>query len=262
MANFRLYGKQPFKVAVLHGGPGAAGEAAPVARELSYMAGVIEPLQTATTIDGQVRELRRVLKKNAVVPVILIGHSWGAWLAFIFAARYPELTAKIILVSSGPFTEQYATSIMPMRLNRLNEAMRIEALSLIASLENPMIKDKNTLMQCFGHLLSKSDSYNPLPEHDEFIKCDYKINQKVSTEAGELRRSGKLLELSRNIKCPVVAVHGDYDPHPAAGVKEPLSQTLQDFRFILLEHCGHEPWLEKEVKDNFYLILKNEISHS
>jgi len=50
MKNLRKYGEAPFKVAVIHGGPGAPGEMAPVARELSSVSGVLEPLQTATTI--------------------------------------------------------------------------------------------------------------------------------------------------------------------------------------------------------------------
>lgn len=46
----RRYGKSPFITAVIHGGPGAAGEMAPVARELSRTGGVLEPLQTAETV--------------------------------------------------------------------------------------------------------------------------------------------------------------------------------------------------------------------
>ena len=33
--NLRTYGEAPFNIAVIHGGPGAAGEMAPVARELA-----------------------------------------------------------------------------------------------------------------------------------------------------------------------------------------------------------------------------------
>jgi len=48
MKNLRIYGNPPFKVAVLHGGPGATRQMAPVARELSLKRGVLEPLQTAS----------------------------------------------------------------------------------------------------------------------------------------------------------------------------------------------------------------------
>jgi pimeloyl-ACP methyl ester carboxylesterase len=66
-----------------------------------------------------------------------------------------------------------------------------------------------------------------------------------------------LLELAQLVKSPVVAIHGDHDPHPAEGVREPLSQNVNDFRFILLEECGHTPWIESNARDKFYVILKS-----
>ena len=75
----------------------------------------------------------------------------------------------------------------------------------------------------------------------------------------ELRRNGKLLELGEYIRCPVVAIHGDYDPHPAEGVQTPLSAILKNFRFILVNNCGHKPWIEREARDKFYGILKEEL---
>lgn len=41
-----------------------------------------------------------------------------------------------------------------------------------------------------------------------------------------------LLEMGRTIQCPVIAIHGDYDPHKAEGVHEPLSTVLNTFRFV------------------------------
>src|SRR5450759_1323153 len=106
MENFRKYGSSPFRVVVIHGGPAAAGSVAPIARKLGEMRGVLEPIQTAKTLDGQVEELRLVVQQNAMTPLVLIGHSWGAWLSSIVAANYPILVRKLILVGSGPFAEK------------------------------------------------------------------------------------------------------------------------------------------------------------
>ena len=261
MKNFRLYGSNPFRVAVIHGGPGAPGEMAPVARELSNMSGIIEPLQTAMSIGEQVEELQTVLKESTAFPVILIGHSWGAWLSYIFAAEYPSFVSKLILVSSGPFEEKYAGAIMDARLSRLTEAERAEVFLLMKTLNDAKAPDKNTALARFGRLISKADSYDSLLPGNEVIWCQYDIYEKVWPEAAELRHSGKLLEFGLGIHCPVVAIHGDYDPHPPEGVKEPLSGVLTDFKFILLEHCGHLPWNERAARDKFYSILKKEISN-
>jgi len=260
MKNLREYGYKPFRVAVIHGGPGAPGEMAPVARELSSIMGVLELLQTAATLEGQVRELKAVLEKHAALPVTLIGFSWGALLSFIFTARYPSYVRKLILIGSAPYEEKYALNITQTRLSRLSEAEREETLSLMETLNDPSIADKNTPLARLGKLLSKADSYDPLPHDDEVLGCQYDVYRGVWEQAEQLRSSGRLLELGKRILCPVVAIHGDYDPHPAAGVKEPLSRVLKDFRFILLEKCGHRPWLERSARDKFYSILKQELA--
>jgi len=260
MVNLRKYGREPFRVAVIHGGPGAPGEMAPVARELSSTMGVLEPLQTATTLEGQVRELKAVLEKHAALPITLIGFSWGALLSYIFTARYPSLVKKLIPIGSAPYEGKYAANITPTRLSRLSERERKEVISLMVTLDDPSVADKNMPLARLGELLSHADSYDPLPHDDEILECQYDVYRGVWGQAAELRSSGKLIELGKRIKCPVVAIHGDYDPHPSAGVVEPLSRTLKDFRFILLEKCGHRPWLERSARDRFYDILKQELA--
>lgn len=261
MENLRKYGEKPFNIAVIHGGPGAAGEMAPVARELSKDFGILEPLQTEDSIEGQIQELKKVLEQNASLPVVLIGWSWGAWLSFIFAARYPNIVKKLILVNSGPFEEKYAEAIEDIRLSRLNESEK-KQLKTIANLFNdPAVEDKNSLFADFGKLFGKTDSYDPIEAKPEAINVNYDIYQKVWDEAAKLRQEGDLLNYSNQIRCPVVALHGDFDPHPAEGVKKPLSQALNDFKFILLKKCGHSPWKEKEAKDKFYSILKEELTN-
>ena len=259
MKNPRIYGSVPFNIAVVHGGPGAPGEMAPVARELSSFRGVLEPLQTAATLEGQVQELKAVLEKKGDLPVTLIGFSWGAMLSFIFTARYPSFVKKLILIGSGAYEEKYTRYIMTARLSRLSEEEKTEALSLMENLNDPHIEDKNTPMARLGKLISKADSYDPLPHDSEILECQYDIYQSVWDQASKLRSSGKLLELGSRIQCPVVAIHGDYDPHPPEGIKDPLSSVLKDFRFILLEKCGHCPWIERGARGRFYDILRNEV---
>ncbi len=260
MENPRKYGKAPFTIAVIHGGPGAQGEMAPVARELSSVCGILEPFQTSGTIEGQIQELQILLKEHAHLPITLIGHSWGAWLSFIFAAYHSSFVKKLILIGCGPLEEKYAFSIMETRLSRLNIGERKKVRVLEEALIDPNAKDKNAILAQFRKLMIKTDSFDPLPFHSEEIEFQHDIFKSVWKEASELRRSGKLLELGERIQCPVVAIHGDYDPHPFEGVEKPLSQIIKDFRFILLKDCGHDPWLERNAKDEFYEILKEELS--
>jgi len=259
MNNVRTYGNAPFDVAVIHGGPGAPGELAPVARELAKTHSVLEPLQTASTLQGQVVELETILKRSSHLPVALIGHSWGAMLSFVFAAQSPSLVKKLILVSSGVFEDKYAERITETRLSRLTEEEVKTVHSLSTALDNPDTTDKNRLFAEIGSYLSRADSFDPLPCESEIIECQYDIYRSVWRDVQQLRSSGGLLALGTRIRCPAVAIHGDCDPHPAEGVKTPLSGVLADFTFILLENCGHRPWVERAARDEFYRILEQQL---
>ena len=262
MKNVRIYGESPYRVAVVHGGPGIAGAVAPVADELSRTIGVLEPLQTIDSLEGQVIEWQDVLKEHGSIPVILIGHSWGAFLSLIVASRFPLLVKKLVLVSGGPFEENYADIINTERLNRLTEAERIEVFDLMEIIDGSAAGDKDNAMSRLNGLFARADTYSllPQPENDILVFSE-EINRRVWAEAKPLVTGGEILRMAEKIKCPVVAIHGDYDTHLPEGVKEPLSRVLKDFKFILLEKCGHEPWLETFARDKFYKILKNELEY-
>ena len=258
MNNLRKYGRPPYCVAVIHGGPGTPGEMAPLARQLAPLCGVLEPLQTADSMEGQVEELASVLKKDAAIPATLIGFSWGSLLVLLTATRYPEMVDKLILVSSPPFEEKYATSIMEKRLERLNAEERNEVAYLRGGIENLCAKEKNEKFARLGKLLAVADSFDALTLDDEVLEYQYEVYKKVWPKAAELRRRG-LLKMAGKIQCSVVAIHGDYDSHPNEGVREPLSRVVNDFRFILLEKCGHYPWRERLAKDRFFEVLREEV---
>jgi pimeloyl-ACP methyl ester carboxylesterase len=232
---------------------------APVARELASKLGVLEPLQTADTLAGQVEELRSVLENNAALPVTLVGHSWGAWLSYMIAAKYALLVKKLVLVSSGPFEERYAQDIMTTRLNRLTVVERNEISVLTEKLNDPTTEDKDTAMARVGELMSRADAYDPLQHKDEVLGVQYRVFESVWNDAQELRSSGKLIQLAGQVQCPVTVIHGDYDPHPAEGVRQPLSNVLDDFRFILIKNCGHTPWFERQARGEFLRALEEEL---
>ena len=108
--------------------------------------------------------------------------------------------------------------------------------------------------------MSKADSFAALTSESWVIEFQSELNEIIWNEACRLRKNGKLTRFGESIECPVVAIHGDYDPHPAEGVKIPLSETLDKFKFILLKKCGHYPWNEKNAYSEFYKILRKEIS--
>ncbi|MFH1213647.1 MAG: alpha/beta hydrolase [Candidatus Neomarinimicrobiota bacterium] len=258
--NFRLYGQSPYNIAVLHGGPGAPGEMAPVAHKLARTCGVLEPLQTADSVTGQVAELHAVLSKNASLPVTLVGFSWGAWLAIFLTARYPTLVKNLILLGCPPLEPHHTVGINDTRLKRLNRNERTMLDSAFQIINDPSTQNKSEIFGRISTLLTKADTFDPLESEPDAIEFQAEIYRKVWTEAAQLRQTGQLLAEVRRITCPVTAIHGDYDPHPADAIRLTFPHLLNDFHFVLLERCGHRPWLEKQACDRFFDILITEIT--
>jgi len=109
-------------------------------------------------------------------------------------------------------------------------------------------------------LYTKADAYDPVTLDTETLEMQFEVNQQVWAEARRLRASGELLAYGQAVQCPVVAVHGDYDPHPADSVFLPLVSVLSHFRPVLLDRCGHLPWLERHAKEHFFEILAEELA--
>jgi pimeloyl-ACP methyl ester carboxylesterase len=206
-------------------------------------------------------ELRAQVTAHAEAPAILVGHSWGAWLCLMFAARHPELVRRLVLISSGVLENRYAEQLRATQLARLSPADAAEMTALEATLADPAVSDKGALFERYGLLYDQTENYDAEPEPKDRFETDPSMFDCIWPEAAALRTSGELLRQAAQVACPVLAIHGDYDPSPAAGVREPLARVLNvPFEFVLLKQCGHTPWLERQARDELYAVLARAVA--
>ncbi|MFP4470884.1 MAG: alpha/beta fold hydrolase [Bacteroidales bacterium] len=260
MQPFRTYGPPPCAVVLIHGGPGAPGSLAPLANLLKTDNSLLEPFQQNSTIGGQVKEMYDTISRHGNTPVVLVGHSWGAWLGWIFAAEYPKVVKKLIMIGAGPFEEKYAENISRLRRQRLSPEEHQTVQDLAAELKYAQGAAKKEIFRKLGRLMTKADTFAPVSDEEHVTRYQPEIYESIWPEAAALRASGKLINLAARIRCPVTAIHGDYDPHPAEGVEIPLSESLNDFRMIRMQNCGHYPWNERYAAEEFASILLREIA--
>lgn len=218
MENVREYGKAPYKLLVLHGGPGAPGCAAGLCRGLGEKEGVLEHLQMSHNVDGLYEEIKMIIEKYSLDKIVLVGHSFGAWLALLFAEKYPQFISKVVIIGCGPLEIKYLPELVQARREK------------------------------------SSDNYCALPNSsNDMLFFDEEQHKALMQEVGDMRERGNLLARALNVKCPVIAFHGTYDPHPVRGVSEPLEGKLTDFRMITIEQCGHDPWKETYAREEFFV---------
>ena len=255
----RVYGDAPYRAVVVHGGPGAPGTCAGICRGLAGDMGVLEHLQTKHTIEALLAELHGILDRYGLQQTVLIGHSWGAWLSYLFAARYPDAVQKLILVGSGPFEAAYVPQIAQARAARLTLAQAQAMQEAFSYLNSGSAGHDDARQQAFFDL-PDTDHYcllDDIPE--DMLHFDEAQYRALFGEIVPMRESGALLAYAEQIRCPVLAIHGRDDPHPVEGVRGPLAGRLRDFRLVELEKCGHDPWKERYAREAFFDILRNEI---
>ncbi len=256
----RKYASAPYRIAVLHGGPGAPGYMAPVARELSSKRGVVEPLQSAATLDGQIQELKNQLTANCDLPATLIGSSWGAVLALLLAAHQPEMIDKLVLIGPAVFDAEHSAQIEKIRMSRLSEKDRLRYAEIQSEIVNADEHRRNVLMSEWGKMLDKTDMCDPITTDLEVIESQYGVFTGVWPQFAALRdQPGYLESLFSQIIAPVTVIHGAHDPHPIDGIRPFLQCCLKNVIFHILPDCGHYPWIERQAKDKFYEILEDSL---
>lgn len=252
----RHFGKPPFRVVVVHGGPGAPGTLAPVARELGRGLGVLEPWQTAPSVPGEVDELFRQITTWADPPVVLVGHSWGAWLSLLLAAEHPRVVHGLVLVGCGPLASRYASEVGRARRARLSAEQQRELERCERRLAAASRPPSATALRRLGDLARVTDSYDLLPHRAAVRSGSAAVFRSVWKEAESMRRAGRLIRAARRVRAPIVVIHGDADPHPLRGVVEPLHDVGIEPRVVLLSRCGHEPWWERHARVRFFEELR------
>ncbi len=146
----RAYGNAPYRVALLHGGPGAPGTLAPLARRLSCFGGMLEHLQTQYDLPSLLHNISEELSPFG--PVIVAGHSWGAWLGLWTAALFPAQVHRLILIGSAPLTDAYVPQIMQRRLANLSSSKANCMANALAMLENGNSQQRQTAMEALPAL--------------------------------------------------------------------------------------------------------------
>jgi pimeloyl-ACP methyl ester carboxylesterase len=51
-------------------------------------------------------------------------------------------------------------------------------------------------------------------------------------------------------------LHGSYDPHPGRMILASLRPCLPQIEYREWDHCGHYPWLEREVREEFFSTVR------
>ena len=256
----RRYGNRGPNVVVLHGGPGAPGSAAGLARALADEFSVLEPLQRRSgdvplTVSQHIEDLAAIARTGSAI----VGHSWGAMLGLSFAACFPDRVSSLALVGCGTYDEECRAEFRS-RLDALMDdatRSRLENLRLRAAMEvDPDVRD--AVVRQRGNLTMSIEAYELMDSVDDpsdALPYDGGTNAETWSDVLRLQREGLEPQRFSRIPCPVLMLHGDTDPHPGAATRDLLRRFIPHLQYVEFEKCGHEPWKEQHARNPFLAAL-------
>jgi pimeloyl-ACP methyl ester carboxylesterase len=243
--------------AVLHGGPGAAGSAASLARDLAADFMVLEPRQRHSggprlTVARHVEDLAAVLPPGAA----LVGWSWGAMLALSFAGRHPGKVRSVALVGCGTYDAPTRDVYERVLAARLGEEGRRRVAELRRRLTAAVGAEGDRLLAALGRLLGEAQSCEPLSPTGDPVVVDRRGHEETWADVLRLQAEGIEPALFAAIRCPVLMLHGDDDPHPGPATFALLRQSIPQMRYQGFPRCGHRPWREQHAREPFLAALR------
>ena len=256
MQHVRRYGKSGPEIILLHGGPGAPGEVAPIGRELADAFRLVEPFQRSSgpeplTVARHVDDLQRLVVSGGMEhkPTVL-GFSWGAMLTLAYAAAHPAFVRSLILVGCGTF----------------DEASRVQMKQVLAARMNPEVRDaehRASLLDKDGERLRATAAallplyaLAPITETLEVDCVDARGHEESWNDMLRLQAEGIYPAAFAAIKAPVLMLHGDFDPHPGPLIRASLQRYLPQLEYRELPRCGHYPWIERYAATEFYATIR------
>lgn len=258
---YRKAGSGAATIVVLHGGPGftmdyLADDLLPLAERHTVVfydqrgTGGSTLVTDPAALDAQrfADDLEAVRRHFGLRTLTLLGHSWGAGVAALYAMRFPQHVGRLILVGGIPlrraeldrtFAAIRASGDEDWR-NRLRESGAAwladpgSASACRAYYETwftPFFADAAAMRRSKGDFCAgTADALrNKVANVDRF----------VPQSLGDYDWRSAL----NQVRAPALVVHGAADPIPVASAAE-WSGSLPNARLLLMEGVGHFPYLE------------------
>ncbi|MBT8081906.1 MAG: alpha/beta hydrolase [Gammaproteobacteria bacterium] len=252
----RHYGKAGPLVLVLHGGPGATGEVAPLARGISGYCRAIEPWQRGSggvplTVARHVADLHELATDlSGDSPVAIVGHSWGAMLALCYAAEHPGRAGPVVLVGCGTFDQAGRRRMQATIEERTDDDLRDRIRRVSTHATDPA--DQFIQVCKLTRHIFDCDPIEPYADKDESEPFDLQAHDETWNDMRRLQDDGTYPRAFTAIESPVLMLHGQYDPHPGTMIRDSLLPYVPQLEYHEYERCGHSPWIEKSTRDVFF----------
>jgi proline iminopeptidase len=258
---YRLVGSGRDTVVVLHGGPGfsmdyLAADLEPLAAEQALLfydqrgTGRSSLVTDSAALDGErfADDLEAVRRHFRLERLTLLGHSWGAGVAALYAARHPDRVGRLLIVDGIPVRrqglvqafqalEESRDSATLRQMRRWREARQANPGDAAACRAYYVLWFQPFFVDGAAARRSKGDFCAGTPE--ALGNKVRSVDRFTVPSLGEWDWRPAL----GAVTAPALVIHGTADPLPVATARE-WAAALPNGRMLLIQRVGHFPYLE------------------
>lgn len=244
-------------VVLCHGGPGIYDYLGPVAAMIDHVAtvhrydqrgcgrsGDVGPYDVRTFVDD-LDALRAFWGYEAWT---IIGHSWGATLALLYAMQFPERTARLVYMSGTGIDPAWHQAYRRNREAKLLPADRERLRLLNEELLTATGEELGRIQEEKSLLLGRTELFDvrrvgAVSRYDRF-PINYPLNEALCAEMRQMEDAGHLSSQVARVRTPTLVLDGEGDPRPR-WARAQLAQLIPTSRHTTIAGAGHEPWIEQ-----------------
>lgn len=257
---YRMAGTSPSFGILLHGGPGSNINAVwpdlqPLAENRTIVmydqrgGGRSEVIKGAArlTATHHVRDLE-ALRVNLKVPrFALIGESWGAGLAVLYAAAHPEHVERLLLIGPMPPTR----AVLERRLDESNQAMDMRRVLAEVRAAMPGAADPIATCREFFSVYTKQFFVTPdgmtrrrgssCDGPPEGIRNYFVVNDATFASLGDW----DFRPLLKRLTMPAMVIEGELSIPSTVESARTFAQSIPNATLVLVAGAGHYPQVER-----------------
>jgi proline iminopeptidase len=263
---YRKVGSGPKTVVFVHGGPGSnfrgAGDSIEALADARHSVVLydqrgsgqsdLETIPALLTAAHHVRDLEALRVHLGAERMTLVGLSWGAGLAALYAAEHPRRVERLVLLSPmaparKPFWDQRMAKMAALR----GEAASARRAEIQAKLPTASDDETRALCRELSDDLFRLYLHEPTPEKlaHAALRCDIPpaaIRNRPVVEAATLASLGEwdFRPKLETITAPTLIVEGAESKVPLDATRE-WAVVMPNARLLLIPDAGHEAFADQ-----------------
>jgi proline iminopeptidase len=167
--------------------------------------------------------------------VVVLGHSYGGFIALEYALRYPASVSHLILLDTAPVFN-YGEEIMNNAMAKAATPAMLEALTASSSNDEAMKSMLKLLLPLYF--------YQYQPAYDALF-ADIITCAAIEEQQEKILSTYNMLPYLHEIGCPTLLLVGRDDFICPPSQAQLMHAHIPQSRLVVFEQSGHFPWIEE-----------------